>query len=292
LDALLKSQKLEEVYQAFYAMAKRANSLTLAEQHQMSVLENEVRSLFVKLSQVKFQTVAEVAAHTGATTNRDINLALIAMTEHRIADIIRSGTSGLKPDVLKAVQELVQTYVPHSKNADEARGELISQINVIIGRQTLDAQAMIDATNLFSQQGSRGSIFEHWVRNYLGNVEGITLEDGKVKVKGVKGEANKSKNIMPDAVFYMEDGKVVVALEMKHVEGKLIGEPLQQLLRYAELVRNPEQYGFGGQTIEVRYIFSSKAAAEANSSRIFTELGDKASIYYLDPISNRIIELE
>jgi hypothetical protein len=130
------------------------------------------------------------------------------------------------------------------------------------------------------------------VRRYLGDVEGVALEDGKFKIKGVKGDANKSKDIMPDAVFYLENGRVVVAVEMKHVTGRLNGEPVEQMKRYAELVNNPAHYGFEGAYIEVRYIFSSQGAAFANVRQIKTRLGAKGLVFYLEIESGSLVELE
>jgi hypothetical protein len=123
--------------------------------------------------------------------------------------------------------------------------------------------------DLVSQQGSRGSMFESWFE------KNFTQE---LDLKGKKSLVYNSKQITIDnhRIVILADKKIVIGVELKHIDGRLSGEPLEQLKRYGELIKDSNVEIKG-----IEYIFSKKSVAQLNEENIINTLGAKAKILYV-----------
>ena len=202
-----------------------------------------------------------------------------------------AGNITLDPSLqAKLISTLENIPIPNPANAilGTIRGKVVDQVNEILGKN-LDIADIRKLDSLLEQQGTRGSVFEHWVRQNFVDPNGtIASLSGKTPpFENVQGAATSAKNIQIDSHTVLTKGqqKILVGLEIKHVSGKLTGEPLQQLYRYKELMTNPGNYKSGGITynqVQLRYLFSTIDAAKDNKALIRAELGPNAVIYYVN----------
>lgn len=243
------------------------NSLSEA-QKRLAILHNTEPKLALMLEQAMFpNATVKIINQTGGAAGTGVTI------------------SKTLADDIKAALEAIPVGNPSTVKMDTVRGKIVKKINEKLGKE-LDIANVRALDNVLSEQGSRGSIFEHWVRKHFSS-QIRSLLDKAPPFKGVKGTANKAKNVQLDSFFEVGSGQTlsIVGIEMKNVSDVLTGEPLQQLLRYKELVTNPSAYKSGGKTyakIEIRYVFSSKTVAELNEALIQSHLGSNAVIYYVD----------
>lgn len=86
------------------------------------------------------------------------------------------------------------------------------------------------------------------------------------------------KTVLLDNHYVVNGGgkEHTIAVEMKNVTGKLGPEPQAQMERYKELIKQ-------GKLAKVEYVFSSKAAAEANLELLQQKLGKhNVKVFYID----------
>ena len=102
----------------------------------------------------------------------------------------------------------------------------------------------------------------------------------KKQFLNVQGTSKTAKDVILD-FYYQPNKNTFVGVEIKNTKKALSGGELEQLKRYADLVNNPNKYGYNN--VQFEYIFSSKKVAEDSSAIIIQELGDRrVTIYYID----------
>ncbi len=237
-------------------------------------------------------------------------LAILANTEAELATMLEHAVYGtsflrkqlglsasasniLSPKLITEIDGLLKAIPipkPSGVMLGSVRARVVKKINEVLGAN-LDITQLRALDKIITEQGSRGSVVEHWIRaNFQDPLATMTILSGKsAPFNAVSSTGNVVKNVQIDAHFITTSGteKVFLGLEIKHIDGLLRGENLAQLSRYAELVKNPGKYASAGQTfsrIEVRYIFSSEAIARKNAAIIRTQLGATAVIYYVDTL--------
>ncbi|MEO0041641.1 MAG: hypothetical protein RL329_1089 [Bacteroidota bacterium] len=214
--------------------------------------------------------------------------------------------SQLPPAVFKTVSDFVAGY-PYPSDAaallmtvEKYRRNLTEQINAQIGKGAglpngLPISVLWKITSktgmIAKQQGSRGALFEHWVREawvQRGLFNTKQLKNGKEET--ILGAPNQGKLVFHFSVAnetrtpldkatptslkrvidcsYTEKKTTqeaeatkceIVGVELKHTTDKLSGEPLQQLYDNAKLVR-------AHKLRRIEYVFSTKDAALANKA--------------------------
>lgn len=146
----------------------------------------------------------------------------------------------LPTNVQKAIDSIVNTNLIGKSGLDSnikyTAGKVVEAMNRTIARNsTITDILRQDELGLKIHQGSRGSIFEEWVRHNhslgklgaeeWGELQGkltFSLEDLKYldAFKNFKGT-----RIIGDT-HYLDNGATIL-IEFKHVTGKLSGEPLE-----------------------------------------------------------------
>ncbi|VAX01184.1 hypothetical protein MNBD_GAMMA22-3073 [hydrothermal vent metagenome] len=179
---------------------------------------------------------------------------------------------------------------PASVKLGSVRSKIVKKLNELLGTN-LNIIELRRLDKIITEQGSRGSVFEHWVRaNFQDPLSTITRLRGKAPpFNAVSSTSGVVKNVQFDAHFIttMASGRVFLGVEIKHIDGLLQGDSLAQLTRYAALVKNPGKYLSNGQTfqqIAVRYVFSSETIARKNAAIIRKQLGANTVIYFVDKI--------
>jgi hypothetical protein len=179
----------------------------------------------------------------GTANNRVTNLTLIEDTEPELALLISGqevpvATGGYKlSDKLKtALNDLVNSHTASMEGYLAAeRGALTRKVNETIAANVTDYNEMLLITETMTQQGSRGSVFENWLRNSKGTLwketglgEKLTFEAAQLKqYKSFKNF--EGSRIIVDAQ-YTKNG--ITGVEFKHVAGKLSGEQIKQANNY------------------------------------------------------------
>ena len=184
-----------------------------------------------------------------------------------------------KTELLRVLREVDVSDLSKSL-LGSTRGKIVKEINEVLGKN-LDIDDVRKLDDIISEQGSRGSVFEHWLRhNKPGHLSGLY---GKKTVTGM----HAGKKISADLDAHYLDDAVIVAVEMKNIikNGKLssTGHQGEQLRRYVQLVRL-------GSLKRVEYVFSKNTAAEASLSQIATAfLGlpkGKVKVFYIDALGD------
>lgn len=271
----------DEGLETLNAIAKRWESY-LKSKREVSFSEflrrggNGVSGINISITKTtKTKTVAEffegqadiLKLFTSATEHSKKNLALWEITEPSLVKAYKSKT--LPASVEKAIDGVVETNLIGSSGLNSGlantRGKVVEAMNKAIGGGSSIADIRkLDELDLISQQASRGSIFEEWVR--FNHAKGTLGADEWGKLSGKLSfsaeelkSLNISKGIIGDA-HYLEDGSKIL-IEFKHTTGKLSGEPLEQMLNYKKLIDK-------GKIDEVEYVFSTLEAANSNKAQI------------------------
>jgi peptidoglycan hydrolase-like protein with peptidoglycan-binding domain len=202
------------------------------------------------------------------------NLALWEITEPALVAAYRNKT--LPANVQKAIDKLIDTNLLGTSGLNSglanARGKVVATMNKAIGESSTIADIRrLDELNLISQQASRGSVFEEWIRFNHKNGKLGAKDWGELLGKlSFSAEELKSlgifKTIIGDA-HYLDDGSKIL-VEFKNITGKLSGEPIEQMRNYKKLID-------AGKIDEVEYVFSTLEAAEKNYDQLIKEFGKK-----------------
>ncbi|MEY4902616.1 MAG: hypothetical protein RLZZ292_431 [Bacteroidota bacterium] len=252
-----------------------------------------------------------------ATTPLEKKWAIIGATEPNLAEQLRGNKPSQFPVALfKILYDLVETYpydplAEATMTADKYRSKLTTQINQKIGmgagmQDGLTIIIMRDITKVndgaIKQQGSRGRIFETWVREAWAKRK--LFDWKKPNGEEVSGYPNQGKQLFYFAVTnegkpnemrtpidkatatsrtriidcsYIDGGGDLnkqgdncnlVGVELKHTTGVLDGEPLKQLYDNVKLVR-------AKKLKRIEYVFSTKMTAAANNATFITPTTDK-----------------
>ncbi len=233
----------------------------------------------------KDKTILEQFPDFKRKSPREQKLSLLEGTESKLAEKIRDKSLGLPKEVEAKLNNLLDNtdLIGDTTRLDDARGKVVKAINKLLG-ENLDIQKIrkLDEMGVPIQQGSRGSIFEHWLIKNYEYPPGTKIALNRKKLfRGVKGKSDTAKNIQIDG--WHEKGRVLLGVEAKHIKGILSGEQIEQLKRYQELLMKPGKYS-GGEydKIFISYVFSTKDAALKNQNLIRQHLGRNAAVLYVD----------
>lgn len=213
------------------------------------------------------------------------NLAVYGTSEKNLAELLNSPNVGnyLPQDVITKLEGILgkdQGMTATTKLAN-VREPLVKQINELLGSHlSIDEIRKLDSIGIPGQQGSRGSVLEHWVATNAPNqavFKGKTLQGGKKFDYLYQG---KTERVLLDN--YYEKGSIV-AVEVKNVSAKFGAHPKHQLKRYAAMVAD-------GTLKRVEYIFESEKVAGLNEDLIIKAFEDlylkprQYKIYYIDDL--------
>lgn len=210
------------------------------------------------------------------------NLAVYGTTEPALAKLFGSDdiSKYLPPNVVAELNTILNTNTAMVAKTllGNVRPNLVKSINELLGKSlNISDIRQLDASKLINQQGSRGSVLEHWVAHNASKspaYSGKSLKGGKSYDYTFGGKTGK---VRLDNHYY-QNGEVV-AIEIKNISGKFGTRPLYQLRRYADMVAT-------GELKRVEYIFESEKVAGLNRKEIikaFQRLDKRTyKIYYID----------
>ena len=226
----------------------------------------------------KDRPVSELVEATWSNVQK--NLAVLETTEEKMAEALRrafeQGDRSIFSEAVMAKLRVMldKNHIGGKTMASQVRETMIKEFNETMGKSLSFDQLMNitrkDQLDLVSQQGSRGSMFESWIEHNLGTHLGLN---------GKKSLVYNGKQITIDnhRIVVLADKRIVIGVELKHIDDRLAGEPLEQLKRYGELLRN--------NSIEIKgieYIFSSESIAKLNENLIRLTLPNNTfRIYYI-----------
>lgn len=223
--------------------------------------------------------------------NGSKQLAILANTEPEMAAFLESilyGTNRLKDQLgvtikkgvtidptlqSKIISALEKIDIPDPDNilVGSIREKVVKKVNEVLG-QNLSIGDIRKLDDILEEQGSRGSIFEHWLRENkpapLTNLQkGETLKFG-------------GNDVHLDSQYF--EGGERIAVEAKNLEqgAKLSsnGHQANQLKTYADMVAN-------GKLKRVEYVFSNKISAENSLIGIeaaFVNMEGAFKVFYID----------
>lgn len=226
---------------------------------QLAILANTEPDLAIMLEKIVYGT-SHIEGKLGIAVTSAANIN--APLAKKLASVLE----GLSiPDVAKAQLGTV-------------RGSVVKQVNKALG-EGLDITEIRKLDDILEEQGSRGSIFEHWL---------MTNKPGALSsLKGKKTLIYNNERVILDN--YYDEAAQLVAVEAKNLlKDQALsssGHQFEQLQRYAEMVND-------SVIKRVEYIFSNKKAAEKSLNLIqntFAATPGGFKVFYIDSIGNLTI---
>jgi hypothetical protein len=216
------------------------------------------------------------------------NVAILKTTEAGMAEALEKAfqqgdRSVFREETIKELKKVFdKDWIGNKQMASQVREGMIKELNETIGKSVSFDELMNitekNRLNIVSQQASRGAIFESWFEHNFTQQLGLR---GKKSGKYKNPLTNQEEPFTIDCHYF--ENNLVVGVELKHIDDILTGEPLNQLRRYIDIIKNRNLSNIPLKRIE--YIFSKEIIANKNK-RIIKGLFDEAEvidygIYYI-----------
>ncbi len=138
-----------------------------------------------------------------------------------------------------------------------------------------------------------GTIFEKWAtKNLYGGAKPEPFQAQTADlVKQYSADAPKFKDskLASDHTLHQGGGEATIVDYKADITPHKFGtERLDQLDDYAELLRIKAKAPNGDTFTKVEYLFANQAAADKNAADVLNKLGDKAAVYFVDDVGNKV----